>query len=46
MIIRDVKLNDVRFHSGAIILANEFITGNKDFIQGVPFKQILNNATQ
>ena len=44
-IVRDGKLNGVWFHSGEIIMANEFTTKNKDCIQGVPFKQILNHVS-
>ena len=45
-ITRDGKLNGVWFRSGEMILVNEFTTKNKDFIQRLPFMQILSRASK
>ena len=37
MIVRRGKLNGVWFHSGAMILENEYTMKNKDFITRIPF---------
>ncbi len=44
VIVRDGKQNGVWFRSGVMIMANEFTTKNEDFVQAVPFKQILNHT--
>jgi len=40
MIVREGKLNGVWFHSGAMILQNEYTVKNKDYITRIPYSEI------